>query len=113
MIDMLNLIAALEEVKGILNEWVPQFEQRNTQAAIDLAIELLKQERIDKLCNKYGLTPSGIEHALDQYQRIICDITHGTLSKLTYDADTVLQCAQQRWCDTCDLKEQTDREDET
>ena len=64
---------------------------------------------LESICEKYGLTPKGVDYALQQYQTIICEITHGTLSKLTYSAKTVLDCAQERWCDTCDLKAEKER----
>ena len=59
---------------------------------------------LEEVAERWGLTPDGVEFALQQYQTIICEITHGMLSKLSYDAKTVLQVAQERWCDTCDLK---------
>ena len=59
---------------------------------------------LEELAENYGLTSGGVEFALQQYQTIICEITHGMLSKLTYDAKFVLQVAQERWCETCDLK---------
>lgn len=62
-------------------------------------------DRLTEICGNFGLTPDGVEFALEQYQKVICEITHGMLSKLTYKADFVLQTAQERWCDTCDLKE--------
>ena len=62
-------------------------------------------DRLSKICANHGLTPEGVEFALAQYQKIICEITHGMLSKLTYEADRVLEVAQERWCNTCELKE--------
>lgn len=62
-------------------------------------------DRLSKICADHGLTPEGVEFALSQYQKVICEITHGMLSKLTYEADHVLEVAQERWCNTCELKE--------
>ena len=62
------------------------------------------------VAENHGLTPEGVDYALRQYQIVINEITHGTLSKLSYDAKDVLRMAQERWCDTCDLRE---REEET
>lgn len=62
-------------------------------------------DRLGKICANYGLTPEGVEFALAQYQKVICEITHGMLSKLTYEADHVMEVAQERWCNTCELKE--------
>ena len=59
---------------------------------------------LEEVAERWGLTPEGVDFALEQYQKIICEITHGMLSKLTYDAKYVLQVAQERWCETCDLK---------
>ena len=60
--------------------------------------------KLKEICDNHGLTPEGVDFALRQYQTIVSEITHGWLSKLTYDAKYVLQTAQERWCDTCDLK---------
>ncbi len=60
---------------------------------------------IEEIADRWGLTPEGVDYALEQYVKVMCDITHGMLSKLTYDAEFVLQTAQERWCDTCELKE--------
>ena len=65
---------------------------------------------LEEVAENYGLTPEGVDYALKQYQIVLCEITHGVLSKLSYDAKDVIRIAQERWCDTCDLKE---REEET
>ena len=62
-------------------------------------------DRLSKICANHGLTPEGVDFALSQYKKIICEITHGMLSKLTYEANHVLEVAQKRWCNTCELKE--------
>lgn len=59
---------------------------------------------LEQVAEYHGLTPEGVDYALRQYQIIICEITHGMLSKLSYDAHDVLRTAQERWCNTCDLK---------
>ena len=61
---------------------------------------------LEEVADNHGLTPEGVDYALRQYQIVISEITHGLLSKLSYDAHDVLQCAQERWCDTCELKAQ-------
>ena len=75
-------------------------------AGYSLRVELERMGRmtLKQLCDDFGLTPEGIEHALKAYQTIICEITHGMLSKLTYDARLVLDIAQERWCESCELK---------
>lgn len=65
---------------------------------------------LKEVAENHGLTPEGVDYALTQYQIVLCEITHGMLSKLSYDAKDVIRIAQDRWCDTCDLKE---REEET
>ena len=59
---------------------------------------------LEEVAERWGLTPEGVDYALEQYKEIICEITHGMLSKLSYDAKDVLRLAQERWCETCDLK---------
>ena len=59
---------------------------------------------LEEVAERWGLTPEGVDYALKQYQEIICEITHGMLSKLSYDAKDVLRLAQDKWCETCDLK---------
>ena len=56
-------------------------------------------DSIKKLGDDYGLTPEGVRHAIEAYQTIICEITGGKLSKLSYDADFVLEEAEEyyRW----------------
>lgn len=61
---------------------------------------------LKEIAENYGLTPEGVDYALTQYQIVICEITHGMLSKLSYDAKDIIRTAQERWCDTCNLKEQ-------
>ncbi len=65
---------------------------------------------LEEVAENHGLTPDGVDYALRQYQIVMCEITHGMMSKLSYDAKDVIQIAQERWCDTCDLKE---RDEET
>lgn len=60
--------------------------------------------KLKEITEKYGLTPESIDYALTQYQIVICEITRGMLSKLSYDAKDIIRIAQERWCDTCDLK---------
>lgn len=58
--------------------------------------------KLKKLAEKHGLTPEGVDYALTQYQIVINEITHGMMSKLSYDAKDIIQMAQERWCDTCE-----------
>ena len=59
---------------------------------------------LEEVAERWGLTPSGVDFALEQYQKVICEITHGMMSKLNYYAKDILQMAQERWCNTCELK---------
>ena len=65
----------------------------------------MKFGKLARLAEKYGLTPDGVEFALSQYQRIICEITHGRLSQLSYYAQDVLALAHDLQCDGCELLE--------
>lgn len=67
---------------------------------------------LEGICEKYGLTKEGVDYALSQYGAVICEITNGLLSKLTYGAEYIIQTAQERWCDACDLKAEKDGEHE-
>lgn len=58
---------------------------------------------LEEVAENHGLTPEGVDYALKQYQIVICEITHGMMSKLSYDAKDIIRVAQERWCD---LKEQ-------
>lgn len=61
---------------------------------------------LKEIAENHGLTPEGVDYALTQYRIVICEITHGMLSKLSYDAKDIIRTAQERWCDTCDLNKQ-------
>lgn len=56
-----------------------------------------------KICDDFGLTKIGVRHALEQYQIIITELTHGSFSKLTYDAPVILdkirECFEKEWSD--------------
>lgn len=43
MHDLENVIEILEKAKTIIEEWIPMFEQYNTPAGIDDAIDMLKE----------------------------------------------------------------------
>jgi len=60
---------------------------------------------LEEVAENHGLTPEGVNYALTQYQIVICEITQGMMSKLSYDAKDILRMAQKRWCDVCELKE--------
>lgn len=55
------------------------------------------KDNLKRLGDDYGLTPEGVRHAIEAYQDIICEITGGKLSKLTYDSDFVLETAEEHY----------------
>lgn len=61
-----------------------------------------------RISREYSCKPYEVLWMLDNYQRVICDITHGFLSKPCYDAETILRVAKDKWCDYCDLKDNFD-----
>lgn len=84
------------------DEW-----ERIAKKAISKLKTLSKTQKtsLEKVAADHGLTVDGVSFALNQYQTIICEITHGMMSKLSYHAKDILQVAQERWCNTCELKE--------
>lgn len=57
------------------------------------------EDTIQQIGADYGMNIEGVRHAIEAYQDIICEITGGRLSKLTYDARFVLEEADKyfRW----------------
>ena len=57
--------------------------------------------RLSKLCADFGLTPYGVRYALEQYQKVIVELTDGKYSKLTYPAKLICDTAREpkrgRW----------------
>ena len=76
-------------------------------SAIQDALDLLKGQKqtLEEVAENYGLTPDGVSFALDQYQKVICEITHSRMSKLSYYADDILRVANEVGCDYCEIKE--------
>ena len=68
-----------------------------TYESTDRKMDAEEPDSLEKLGNDYGLTPEGVRHAIEAYQDIICEITGGKLSKLTYDADYVLEEAEEHY----------------
>ena len=54
-------------------------------------------DTLNDICADYGLTPVGIRHALDQYKKVIYELTNGRLSKLTYNGDFIIGEAEDRF----------------
>lgn len=76
--------------------------------AINMAINALQAQEttIEKVAEDYGLTVDGVSYALEQYGKVIYDITNGMLSKLDYCAEDILRLVNDVQCEGCELKEQ-------
>lgn len=70
-----------------------------------LALLKAKGTTIEKIAADYGLTVDGVAFALDQYQTVICEITHSRMSKLSYYARDILSVADDVKCQDCELQE--------
>ena len=77
------------------------------QEALEMAVDALKAQEtsLERLAEDYGLTVDGVQFALEQYQTVICEITHGRMSKLSYYARDILSVANDVQCNGCELKE--------
>ena len=60
---------------------------------------------LEQVAADYGLTPDGVSFALEQYQKVICEITHSRMSKLSYYADDILRVANDVRCNGCEYTE--------
>ena len=80
---------------------------RDIQDAIDKGTSITKVNEVDKLLYDYGIKDiSTLEYILDQYQKVIVNITNGRMSYLTYPAETILSVASDIFNE--DLKEAVD-----
>lgn len=51
---------------------------------------------VERLLFDYGFDDEeGLRYAIDQYQKLITELTYGILSKLTYSADTIMEVIRQ------------------
>lgn len=98
-------VAVLEEVKTNDDSMFAYSEPY--MIALDMAIDALKarETSLEKVASDYGLTVGGVEFALQEYQTVICEITHSRMSKLTYYARDILSLANDLQCDGCELKD--------
>ena len=97
--------------EDIAANWI--FIKQVTEAAFGLikSLEVNQNKRKNKLkavAEKYGLTQDGVDFALSQYQKVICDITHSRMSKLSYYANDILLLANDLQCEGCETKETLD-----
>lgn len=59
--------------------------------AIDKGSSITKVNKVDKLLDDYGIKDiSTLKYILDQYQKVIVNITKNKMSYLTYPAETIL-----------------------
>lgn len=104
LIKRLELIAAGFEGDA---KWAGDPRNMEDAETIREAITLLKanETSLEKVASDYGLTVDGVEFALQQYQTVICEITHSRMSKLSYYARDILSLANDLLCDGCELKD--------
>jgi len=95
-IEILNEVKAIDDSMFSYNE--------SYMMAVDMAINALKAQEtpIEKVASDYGLTVDGVEFALQQYQTVICEITHSRMSKLSYYADDILRLVNDIQCEYCE-----------
>lgn len=98
-IDILDEIKTIDDSMGVYNEAYAE--------ALDMAVNALKAQEtsLEKVADDYGLTVDGVAFALDQYSKVISDITGGRMSKLSYYANDILSVANDVQCEGCELKE--------
>lgn len=60
------------------------------------------RKSLRKIAEEHGLTRDGVEFALDQYQKVICEITGNRMSKLSYYARDIIAVANDYLCEGCD-----------
>ena len=84
--------------------------ERRMAKAFDMAINALmaQETTIEKVAEDYGLTVDGVSFALDQYGKVINNITGGRMSKLCYYAADILSVANDVQCEGCELKEHSE-----
>lgn len=94
--------------EDIAANWV--FIKQVTEAAFGLikSLESKRKNKLKAVAEKYGLTQDGVDFALSQYQRVICEITHNRMSKLSYYANDILALANDLQCEGCEVKETLD-----
>ena len=61
---------------------------------------------LEQVAADYGLAPDGVSFALEQYQKVIVEITHSRMSKLSYYANDILSVANDVRCDGCEYTEE-------
>jgi hypothetical protein len=95
----------LREAAQLLNMDADLRDQYECAIQANTKLANAKKTTLEELAEYYGLTPDGVQFALEQYQRVICEITHNRMSKLSYFASDILSVANDVQCDECELKE--------
>ena len=96
---------ALREAAQLLNMDADLRDQYECAIRANTKLANAKKTALEELAENHGLTPDGVGFALDQYQTVICEITHSRMSKLSYFASDILSVANDIQCDGCELKE--------
>jgi len=97
--------AALREAAQLLNMDADLRDQYECAIRANTKLANAKKTALEELAENHGLTPDGVGFALDQYQTVICEITHSRMSKLSYYARDILSVANDVQCNGCELKE--------
>lgn len=89
---------AMKQLEWYFNEDDGIAADEITKQAIGMAINALKAQEtsLERVAEDYGLTVDGVRFALEQYQTVIREITHGMMCKLSYYAKDILQMANER-----------------
>ena len=67
---------------------------KDIQDAIDKCLTTTGTDEVVELLSDYGIKDISIlKYILDQYQKVIVNITNGRMSYLTYPAETILSVA--------------------
>ena len=67
---------------------------KDIQDAIDKCLTTTRTDEVVELLRDYGIKDISIlKYILDQYQKVIVNITNGRMSYLTYPAETILSVA--------------------
>lgn len=100
--ERINMTAITYFVLCELLDTMPTIEAEHVKQDSQLSI-ILQDYGIDNV--------EQLRYILDQYQKLIVEITRGQMSYLTYPAQAVLECANDRYLSAlADLKESSNEE---
>lgn len=106
---LINEDAVMEIIERVTNEAVEKNQRKyliQPRIIAEIAglptieAEPVKQDtELSIILQDYGIKDTdALRYILDQYQKIIVDITGGQMSYLTYPAETVIACADDNYC---------------